>query len=56
MSALIASMMPQTETKTLTLPVGELRIRDVIIDGIELHEPVTGRKVFDPEFDFDVRC
>jgi len=56
MSALAISHMPETEKENTVLQVSELRLKDVIVDGIELHEPVTVRKVFDPEFDQDVRC
>ena len=46
MSALIAAHIPSTKKTTLTLSVEMLRKNDIIIDGVEIEQPVTVNKIF----------
>ena len=55
MSALALSHIPAKEKSQITIPVSELRTRDIIIDGMEFDEPVTIKSVFDPLHDVDIR-
>ena len=55
MSALAISRLPKTAKENRTILIENIRINDVIIYGIGL-EPVTVKKVVDPQDDTDVRC
>ena len=55
MSALAISHIPDKEKTQATIPVEELRVGDVILEGVGILEPVTVNKIYDPQQDVDIR-
>ena len=55
MSALAITHMPETKQTQITIPIEELRVNDIILDGVGILEPVTVNKIFDPEHEVDIR-
>lgn len=55
MSALAITHIPEAKKSQLTIPVEELRVKDIILEGVGILEPVTVNKIYDPQLEVDVR-